>query len=554
MSAGLIGALIVLPQGVAFAMLAGLPPEFGLYCAIVPTIVAALWGSSWQLISGPTNAIALVVLATMSSLATPGSADYIRLVLTLTLLIGVVQLLMGLARLGTLVNFISHTVIVGFTAGAALLIIVSQLKPFFGVALPAGVAFYESVGIFFHETDTWTVIVGLISLSTALIARRFFPQFPYMIVAMLAGSLFALWLSWNGYAEVATLGGLPSGLPIFSLPSLDPETMRKVIPAALAITLLGLTEASSIGRSIASKTGQRIDSNQEFIGQGLANLSGAFFSAFPSSGSFNRSAANFAAGAQTPIAAVFAALILLVILLLIGPLVAYLPMATTAAVLFIVAAGLIDLKQIRTILRASRVESTILAITFITTLLIQIEFAILIGVLCSLFSYLNRTTHPKVHALTPDPSTQQRRFSIHAGPECPQLKIIRIDGSLFFGAIEHIRDELAACRSPEQKNLLILGDGINFIDVAGAEWLVQEAQQIRNSGGILYFAKLKPPVLDLMIAGSYQQAIGAQYFFATKEQAIAAIYQTLDPNICRACTAKIFKECWQSLPSGTQFT
>ncbi len=301
-NAGLIGALVVLPQGVAYATLAGMPPEYGLYCAMLPAIVAALWGSSWHQISGPTNAMSLVVFATIAPLAAPGQrAHYIELVLTLALMVGLLQFGMGLARLGALVNFISHTVVVGFTAGAGLLIIAAQLRNFFGVAVPSGTGFFETLHAFAGASAPSTVD------HRDRRGRRWsspspqggsLPRIPYMIVAMLAGGLI-------GYALAAT-GTAPgyrrsarcrSGIPSLSLPSFDPEIWRKLFPTALALTVLGLTEAVSIARAVGVKSGQRIDGNQEFVGQGLSNIVGAFSSAYPSSGSFNRSGINYEAGA-----------------------------------------------------------------------------------------------------------------------------------------------------------------------------------------------------------------------------------------------------------------
>jgi sulfate permease, SulP family len=287
--AGLIGAIVVLPQGVAFATLAGMPPEYGLYAAMIPAVVAALWGSSWHLVSGPTNAISLVVFATMSPLAEPGSANYVGLVLTMTFMVGVMQLAMGVARLGMVVNFISHTVVIGFTAGAALLIIASQVKNFFGIDVPHGAMFFRVFGtLFAHVSDInpFVVCVGVVTLLSGIFVRRWLPRIPYMIAAMLAGSVVALILDYvfgAGRTGIRTIGALPGALPPLSKPHFSLDAMRELASVAVAITGLALIEAVSIARSIALKSGQRIDGNQEFIGQGLSNIVGAFFSGYPSS-------------------------------------------------------------------------------------------------------------------------------------------------------------------------------------------------------------------------------------------------------------------------------
>ena len=554
--AGLISALVVLPQGVAYATLAGMPPEYGLYCAMLPAVVAALWGSSWQQISGPTNAMSLVVFATMAPLAVPGSDDYVTLVLTLAFIVGLMQLGMGIARLGAFVNFISHTVVVGFTSGAGLLIIAAQLKNFFGVPVAAGLGFFETLAAFLQNAgkiDPGITITGAATLAVAIIGKRFLRRIPYMIVAMIAGSFVGYALVTSGAFHVPTVGALPSGGPSLSSPSFDLETWRRIFPPALALTVLGLTEAVSIARAVAVKTGQRIDGNQEFIGQGLSNIVGAFSSAYPASGSFNRSGVNYEAGARTPLAAVFSAVLLLIVLLGVAPLAAYLPLAVMAALLWVVAWGLFNVHEMSRIARTNRGEAFVLAVTFIATLAIQLEFAIFVGVLASLFVYLNRTTHPRLIPVVPNPSSPARRFvpPVEGGAQCPQLAMLRVDGSLFFGAVEHVRDELSAVRERERDrpHILLIGSGINFIDVAGAELLVREADLTREAGGFLYLCNLKPGVREELQRGGFLELFGRDNVFGTKDEAIRAIYARLDADKCRVCTARIFEECRSAVPA-----
>jgi SulP family sulfate permease len=562
LSSGLLGALIVLPQGVAFATLAGLPPQYGLYGAMLPAVVGALWGSSWHLVSGPTNATSLMVSASLSALALPFSPEYVRLALTLGLMIGLIKLSLGLARLGALVNFISTTVIIGFTAGAGLLIITAQLANFFGLPAVHPSGFTNALVSFARhasEIDWWTAAAGAVTLLVALAAHRALPRIPYMLIGMIAGSLFAYVLARAGVAHVATIGPLPSAIPQLSLPDFSADTWRTLAPIAFALTVIGLTEAVASARAVAARSGQRIDGNQEFIGQGLANIAGAFSSSYPTSGSFNRTGANYEAGARTPMAAVVSAGFLLVVLLLIAPLAAYLPLAVMAALLFMVAWGLINLTRIREIVRVGRSEALVLTVTFLATLLLQLDFAILVGVLCSLFAYLNRTTHPAIHAVAPDPASPQRRFipvassgSSRRLTECPQLALLRVDGSLFFGAVDHVQDELHDLRAEAsaRKHVLLIGSGINFIDVAGAELLAQEADAQRNAGGVLYLCNLKPTVIDVLERAGVLDRIGHENVFATKDEAIRGIYPRLDSAICRASMARIFVECQTHLPDG----
>lgn len=555
--AGAIGALVVLPQGVAYATLAGLPPQYGLYAAIVPAIVAALFGSSWHQVSGPTNAMALVVFGTLATLAAPGSARYIELALTLSLIIGLMQLALGLARLGTLVNFISHTVIVGFTAGAGLLIIASQLHNFTGVAASSGAHFFAILREFagnLGTLDPWILATGVVTLATAIAVRQLPTRIPYMIVAMVTGSLFAYVVGRAELARVPTLGALPATLPPLSLPSFGLDVWRSLVPTAIALTVLGLTQAISIARAVAAKTGQRIDGNQEFVGQGLSNIAGAFTSAMPSSGSINRCGVNLEAGAKTPIAAVLSGFFLAAILLVIAPLAAYLPLAVMAALLFIVAWNLVDIDEMRRVARTNRSDLVALVMTFVATLTIQLEFAIFVGVLASLLVYLNRTTHPTVTRVTPDARSAQRRFAPPgtASRACPQLDILRLDGSLFFGAVEHVRDELEAARHerPEASHVLLVASGVNFIDTAGCEALVQASRAMRDTGATLYLCNLKPGVHAALERGGYLDDLGHDRVWPTKADAIRALYKRFAVPVCTDCTARIFTECHICLPNG----
>ncbi|MEO6929797.1 MAG: SulP family inorganic anion transporter [Casimicrobiaceae bacterium] len=530
--AGFVGACVVLPQAIAYATLAGLPPQYGLFSAIVPVIVAALWGSSWHQVSGPTNTMALAVFAIVTPLAIPGSDPYIKLVLTLMLMLGLIELALGVARLGAMVNFISNTVIVGFTAGAGILIIVGQLANFFGVTIAADADIVQTGARLvdqWRNVDPATLGVGVMTMAAAFTGRRFFPQIPYMITGLIAGTLLAWLFARFGIAHVRTIGALPSAIPQLSMPSFDFADWRHLAPGALALTALALAQAVSVARAAATKSGQRLDGNQEFIGQGLSNVAGAFTSCFPTSGSFNRIWVNFEAGARTPLAAVFAGVFLLLLLLVLAPFAALLPFATMAGLLFIVAWGLIDFVQIRNIARTQSAEAWVLAITLIATLTIQLEFAILVGVLASFFVYLQRTTRPRVMRIAVNPSDPTSPDEPSASAR-RQLDIVRIDGSLFFGATDHVRDRLDAVRAerPAARHVLLMLSGVNFIDVAGAELLTEFANALRQQGATLWMAHLRSSVREVLQRGGYLQAIGVQHAFDDEADALRAIHAEID--------------------------
>ncbi|MDH2916923.1 MAG: SulP family inorganic anion transporter [Gallionella sp.] len=556
--AGFTGALIVLPQGVAFATIAGMPPEYGLYAAMLPAIIAALFGSSWHLVSGPTTAISIAVFAAISPFADPGSPEFIRMVLTLTFLTGLFQLILGLARMGVLVNFISHTVVIGFTAGAALLIAASQIKNFFGIAIARGAPFHvvvEQTIAQFGNINLYVTFVGAITLAAGMLAKRFMPKMPYMIVAMVAGSIVAYLINLEVGADttmIKTVGALTAQLPPFLIPDFSYVTIHKVLFPALVVTMLALTEAVSISRSIAVKSEQRIDGNQEFIGQGLSNLVGSFFSSYASCGSFNRSGVNYASGAQTPMATVYASVFLVLVLLLVAPLASYLPTAAMAGILFLVAWGLIDFHHIFAIIRTSRAETVTLFVTLIGTL-VDLEKGIFFGILLSLALYLYRVSRPSIEPSVPAKEAGAYHFiDAHGHPECPQIRIVRINGSIFFGAVDFVRSGLLQIdeNNPRQKTVMILASGINFVDVAGAEMLEQEARRRRKLGGGLYFYRCKESIYKFLRKADKLDDIGAGGFFPTMSNWIKPVYSTLDSEICRTCKVRIFSECHGKLPNG----
>ena len=551
--AGITGAVIVLPQGVAFALIAGLPPQYGLYTAMITPIVAALFGSSRHLISGPTTAISIVVFSAVSQYATPGSPEFVKLALTITFLAGAYQLAFGLARLGVLVNFVSHTVVIGFTAGAAILIATTQMKNITGVEVAKGesflhtwVALWNGVG----GTNLYILGVALLTLGVAIASKVFFPKLPNLLIALIFGSIVAYFLGSEAHG-IKLVGKIPAQLPPFSMPDFSLSSLRLLAPQGFAVALLGLIEAVSISRSVASKSHQRIDGNQEFIGQGLSNIVGSFFSSYAGSGSFTRSGINYAAGAKTPMSAIFAAVFLMLIILLIAPLTAYLPVAAMGGVILMVAYNLIDFSQIKHVFTSSSTETAILLTTFFATLFLELEFAIYMGVLLSLVLFLARTSTPEIVTLAPD---VDRRYgnkkiltdvTIKPLRECPDLKILRIDMSIYFGSLNHIQKKLASVSSKEGvHHILIIGSGINFIDLSGMEMLHEEALRLEEEGGGLYFAGIKPAVYQSIGKAHLVCEIGNNHFFDDKTDAIKTLHRLMRvQGRCKDCDARVFNEC-----------
>lgn len=540
--AGFTGALIVLPQGVAYALIAGLPAEYGLYTAIITPIVAGLFGSSWHLVSGPTAAISIVVFGVVSGITTPGSPEFIPLVLTLTLLVGAFQLVLGLLRVGALVNFISHTVVIGFTAGAAVLIATSQLKHILGIDVQSGLSFYATVMEIngrIDETNLTALVVSVCSLVSAIFFKRLFPKVPNMLLAMAAGTLLCLGLDGEGQG-VALVGALPEGLPPISLFELRPDKIGVLSTGALAIAIIALIEAVSIARAISLRSRQRIDGNQEFVGQGLSNLAGSLFSCYAGSGSFTRSGVNYDSGAKTPFAAIFAAFFLCLIIISAPEITAHLPMPVMGGIVVLIAWNLIDFHHIRQIIHISREEAAILLATFTATLLFPLEFAIYAGVVLSIALFLRHSAKPKLVSVVPIPyraGTPLRSAARHQLDECDKVKVLRLDGELFFGSVNHIQRELQFLSEVgHAEHILLVGSGVNYIDLAGAEMLVEEARRLESQGIALHLSNFKGTALATLKRGDFEDQIGKEFIHVSHHVALKQILPLIN------CQCKVDSE------------
>jgi SulP family sulfate permease len=428
----------------------------------------------------------------------------------------------------------------------------------YGIEIARGAPFYVVIERFVEQLDKinpWVTLVGAVTLAVGILSKRYIPKLPYMIVAMVVGSVVAYLLNLEVGAEttlIKTVGALPAQLPPLSMPDFSSETLRKVLFPALVVTMLALTEAVSISRAIAVKSEQRIDGNQEFIGQGLSNLVGSFFSSYASCGSFNRSGVNYAAGAATPLATVYASIFLVLVLLLVAPLASYLPTAAMAGILFLVAWGLIDFHHISSIAKTSRSETVVLWVTLLGTL-VDLEKGIFFGILLSLAIYLFRVSRPNIVPVVPAKEEGAYHFvGAEDHPQCPQLAMVRINGAIFFGAVDHVQNSLMNIDEiePQKKSVLIVARGISFVDVAGAEMLAQEARRRRKMGGGLYFYRCKDEIYKFLRKSDKLDDIGIGGFFPTMSNWIKPVYATLDPEICRNCTARIFSECHDYLPDG----
>lgn len=478
---GLSGAILALPQSIAYALIAGLPPEYGLYAAIVPVLIACLWGSSWHLICGPTAAISIVLYASVSPLAVPASEDYITLILLLTLLAGVFQWLLGLLRFGALVNFVSHSVVLGFTLGAAVVIALGQLPNLLGLELPNQATALNSLTSLLEHLDAVdkpSLLLGLGTLIVGLGLKLLAPRWPSLLLSLVLSAL-VVWLLPGVFGHVKLVSAFVGRLPPLSPLPLDLDLVLRLLPSAVAVGMLGLVTSLSIARSLSARSEQLLDANQEVRAQGLSNMVGAFFSGYLSSGSFTRSGLSYEAGARSPLAGVFSALWVALFAVAGAGLIAHIPIPAMAGSILLICWGLVDHRGIRALFRVSRAEFLVMSLTCIATLLLELQTAIYAGVLASLFFYLKRTSQPRVqHSSEGD------------------ADILRVGGSIFFGASHYLQVRMQRCHAP---NLVIDARQINFIDYSGVEMLHQEARRLKRQDRSLTLRRARQTVKEELI-------------------------------------------------------
>ncbi len=664
--AGITVALVLIPQSMAYAQLAGLPAYYGLYAAFLPVAVASLWGSSSQLGTGPVAVVSLLTASSLAVLAAPGSEDFVALAIMLALLVGVIQLLLGAFKLGVIVNFLSHPVIVGFTNAAAIIIALSQVSKLFGVPMGRSEHFINDiVGVFGQIGDThWpTLAMGIVAIAIMWSIKKFKPKLPGVLIAVAlttvvsfaigfekkatlpidevadpqivsmlidyeaagkelasvsadaleneaeakkleqqtprnepsilasyyqsdllhsqakaleasnanrlkelrklrfervvladgkAGALHRVGaipagmqtdgIAWRigkvAKGEISLAGGgevvgsIPEGLPSITMPHLDMSKLSMLFSAALVISLVGFMEAISIAKAIAAKTKQRIDPNQELIGQGLSNIVGSLTQAFPVSGSFSRSAVNQGAGAKTGMSSVYTAIFVLITLLFLTPLLYHLPQAVLAAIIIMAVIGLVNFSAVKHAWEANKHDGIASVVTFIATLAFapHLDNGIMVGAGLALILFLLRTMKPRVAQLGRFKDGTLRDISVNPGiPTSEHVVAMRFDGQLYFANVSYFEDTVlgALADHPDAAYFLVVADGINQLDASGEEVIHHLVDRLREIGVELVFSGLKKQVLDVMRATGLFDAISQRNIFATEDQALAAIYERL---------------------------
>jgi len=528
LSAGLTVGVMLIPQGMAYAMIAGLPPIYGLYASTIPLIIYALLGTSRQLAVGPVAMVSLLTAAGVGTLAEGGTELYIMLAITLAFMVGMIQFLLGIFRLGFLVNFLSHPVISGFTSAAALIIGLSQLKHLLGVEIARSHHVHEILLQAIEQIGainwiTFAIGIGGIFLIKGI--KKVHKAIPGPLVVVIVSILVVYGLNLTAQG-VKIVGEVPSGLPVFSLPDFSFATLQSLLPIALAIALVSFMESIAVAKAIQSKhKNYKVIPNQELIGLGLANIGGSFLQSYPVTGGFSRTAVNDQAGAKTGMASIISALLIVLTLLFLTPLFYYLPKAVLASVIMVAVFGLIDVKEAKHLWHANRSDFWMLVVTFVATLALGIEQGIGIGVILSLAMIIFQTTRPHVAELGKVPNSHFYRNldRFNQLEDRADLLIFRFDAQLYFANCNYFRDSLetyVARKNKGLKTIILCFNSINNLDSSAIHMLEELVEDYKNQGIKLLFTGVRGPLRDAMEKAHFIDKIGKNNFFMGIQQAV----------------------------------
>lgn len=534
-TAGLTVATVLIPQGIAYALIAGLPPIYGLYSALIPQVIYAIFGSSRQVAIGPVAMDSLIVATGVSTIALTGSESYIAIAIFLAFLVGVIQLLMGVFRLGFIVNFLSRPVITGFTSAVALTIGLNQLRNLFGVDFLQSDQIHillEDVFSRITELNVHTTIIGLITCAIILTLRKVNNKIPNALVVVTLGILI-MYFFGKQFSDVAIVSSIPSGLPSFSVPELDFGLAKDLLSIAFTLVMVGYLETISIGKSLeAHQDDYRIEPNQELIALGLSNIAGSFFKSYPSTSSFSRSAINAETGGTTGVSAIISAVMVVLTLLFLTPVFYFLPKTVLAAIIIVAVFRLVNVKDAHFLWKANNLDFWLLIATFLSTLILGIEYGILVGVGLSLVVLIYRTSRPHVAELGKVPSSDfyrnKNRFNEVLLEE--DILVFRFDAQLFYANASYFREQLenmVEAKGDSLKLIVLDGESINRVDSTGVEMLKQQIVYYHKRGIIFYFAGIKGPVRDALFKAGMLDVITIHHFFMRANGAVT-FYKTGD--------------------------
>ncbi|VAW14838.1 Sulfate transporter 4.1, chloroplast precursor [hydrothermal vent metagenome] len=552
--AGFTVGIILVPQGMAYAMIAGLPPVYGLYASVFPLLVYVFLGTSRQLAIGPAAMDSLLVALGLGALTIASEASYIAMAIFLSFMVGVVQLFLGIFRIGFLANFLSKSVINGFTAAAALIIVFSQLKHLLGVAIERSNKFHELIiNAVEHisETNMYDFALGILGMLAIIGLKKWNRKIPSILLVVVGAILAVYFLNLESYG-VEIVGKIPAGLPTFQIPDIDLESTRMLWPMALTLALIGYLEAISIGKAMQEKEGhETIDVNQELIALGTSNLVGSFFQSYPVTGSFSRSAISGEAGTRTNLSALFTVALVVLTLLFLTPLFYYLPKAVLASIIMVAVIGLIDLSYAKKLWKDQRDEFVIWSITFLITLFIGIPQGIVLGVLLSLLIMVYRSSKPNFVALGKIKGSDYYKNVERFGDEVivrDDLLIVRFDAQLYFGNAAFFKKRLLKYINEKEdrlKGVILNADAIHYIDTSGAQVLIKIIKQVRKRDLKFYISGAIGPTRDMIFNSEIINELHENSLFATMSEAVAHFD---DPH---STSAALLKVANQNLTKGS---
>jgi SulP family sulfate permease len=526
--AGVTVAIVLIPQGIAYALIAGLPPIYGLYAALVPQLMYAIFGSSRQVAIGPVAMDSLIVATGVSTLALTGSESYIAIAIMLALMVGVIQFLMGVFRLGFIVNFLSRPVIIGFTSAVALIIGLNQFKNLLGVDFLQSDQIHillEDIINRIQFLNKKTTIIGGIACCIILLFRKINKKIPNALIVVVLGIITIKFFGKN-WAGVAIVEDIPSGLPNFTIPVMDIELIKELMPIALTLVMVGYLETISIGKTLEAKQDvYRIRPNQELIALGFSNIMGAFFKAYPSTSSFSRSAINAEAGGKTGVSAIVSAILVVITLLFLTPVFYYLPKAILSAIIIVAVFNLVNVKEARRLWTANNFDFWLLLATFLSTLFFGIEYGIVIGVGLSLIILIFRTSRPYVVELgkVPDSDFYRNRNRFKDVLIDNEVLVFRFDAQLFYANASYFRDKLEEMTTEKGKGLQLIvldAESINRVDSTGVEMLKERVRYYKKRNITFFFAGVKGPVRDALFRGGLLEEVSLGHFFMRANGAV----------------------------------
>ena len=539
-NAGIIVALVLIPQAMAYAMLAGLPPEIGLYSCLLPIMLYALFGSSRTLAVGPVGLVSLIVGSTIIEMGIQGQEQAVTVAITLACMSGVLLLLMRIFRLGSVINFISHPVLSGFTSAAALLIIFSQLKHLLGLEIPRTVYLPETlinISAHLHEINLITAMLGISCIAIMLIMRsNWLSKFAELklssqtidfvsragpLVAVSAAITVVWWLALDTNAKVNVVGIIPAGLPSLSIPNIDTALVRELLPIALIIAIVGYLESVSVSKALATRKRQKIDADQELLAHGICNLGASLSGGYPTAGGFGRSMVNYSSGANTPLASIITVILMSVALLFLTPLLYYLPHSVLAAIIIISVSALIDYKAFKHAWQYDKADALALLVTFSIVLTMGVELGIVTGACLSIGIYLHRSSKPHVAVVgRVGDSEHFRNVDRFEVKTCPHVIAMRVDENLYFSNTNFLEDSIInlIAENQQAKHLVIVCSSVNMIDASALEALDTIIDRLRHAGVTLHLAEVKGPVMDRLKNSPFLQRLQpGQVFLSTHE-------------------------------------